>query len=104
MKIFLLLLILMLACLFVSVVGAQENIGENLFDQHCAACHPGGGNIINPQKTLHSGDLTTNKITKPEDIVAIMRNPGPGMPKFDSEKIPDKFAEQLAEYILKAFK
>jgi hypothetical protein len=32
-----------------------------------------------------------------------MRNSGPGMPKFDKEKIPDNFAEKLAGYILKAF-
>jgi cytochrome c6 len=104
MKIFLLVLILMTVCLSFSTVGAEENTGEALFNQHCVACHPGGGNIMNPQKTLHSGDLTANNIAKPEDIVAVMRNPGPGMPKFDKEKIPDNFAERLAEYILKTFK
>ena len=104
MKLFLLVLILVTVCLSFSMVGAEENIGEDLFDQHCVVCHPRGGNIMNPQKTLHSGDLAANKITKPEDIVAIMRNPGPGMPKFDSEKIPDNFAKELAEYILKTFK
>lgn len=104
MKIFLLTLVLVIACLLVSIVGAQENIGENLFNQYCVACHPGGGNVMNPQKTIHSGDLVANNITKPEGIIAIMRNPGPGMPKFDKEKIPDSFAEKLAEYILKTFK
>jgi len=104
MKISLLILILMMACLSVSIVEAQENIGETLFNEHCVACHPGGGNIINPKKTLHSSDLTANNITKPEGIIAIMRNPGPGMPKFDNEKIPDNFAEKLAEYVLKTFK
>lgn len=104
MKIVLLILILMIACLPVSIVGAQENIGDNLFNQYCVACHPGGGNVINSKKTLHNSDLTANNITKPEGIIAIMRNPGPGMPKFDSEKIPDNFAEKLAEYILKTFK
>jgi len=104
MRVFPLILSLMMVYLFVSVVGAQENIGENLFNQNCVPCHPGGGNIINPKKTLHSGDLTANNITKPEGIIVIMRNPGPGMPKFDSEKIPDNFAEKLAEYILTTFK
>jgi cytochrome c6 len=104
MKLFLLILILMMVCLPVLIVGAQENIGETLFNQHCVACHPGGGNIINPKKTLHSSDLTANNITKPKDIIAIMRNPSPGMSTFDNEKIPDNFAEQLAEYILKTFK
>jgi len=103
MKTFLLILIL-LTCLSVLIVEAQENIGGTLFNEHCVVCHPGGGNVINPKKTLHSSDLTANNITKPEDIIAIMRNPGPGMSKFDKEKIPDNFAQKLAEYILKTFK
>jgi len=104
MKIFLLILILIMACLSVLIVEAQENIGETLFNEHCVVCHPGGGNIINPKKTLHSSDLTANNVTKPEDIISIMRNPEIGMSKFDNEKIPDNFAKKLAEYILKTFK
>jgi len=41
---------------------------------------------------------------KPEDIITIMRNPGPGMSRFDNDKIPDNFAKKLAEYILNTFK
>ena len=104
MKIFLLILILMMVCLSVLIVEAQENIGETLFNEHCVVCHPGGGNIINSKKTLHSSDLTANNVTKPEDIISIMRNPEIGMSKFDNEKIPDNFAKKLAEYILKTFK
>ena len=78
--------------------------GEALFKQHCEMCHPEGGNIVNPKKTLHGKDLKANKITKPEDIVKTMRNPGPGMTKFDEKTIPDKDARELAEYILKRFK
>jgi len=104
MKIILLILVLMMACFSVLIAEAQENIGENLFNEHCVVCHPGGGNIINPKKTLHSSDLKANNVTKPEDIIAIMRNPEIGMSKFDNEKIPDNFAKKLAEYILKTFK
>jgi cytochrome c6 len=104
MKTVLLMLILMMGCLNVLIVEAQEDIGETLFNDNCVVCHPGGGNVINPQKTLHSGDLNANNITKREDIVAIMRTPGPGMSKFDNDKIPDHFAEKIAEYILKTFK
>jgi len=104
MKIILLILILMMACFSVLIAEAQENIGENLFNEHCVVCHPGGGNITNPTKTLHSSDLKANNVIKPKDIIAIMRNPEIGMPKFDNEKIPDNFAKKLAEYILKTFK
>lgn len=78
--------------------------GEKLFQQHCVACHAKGGNIINPKKTLHAKDLKANKITTPEDIVEVMRNPGPGMPVFDEKTIPDAQAKAIGQYILTTFK
>jgi cytochrome c6 len=33
-----------------------------------------------------------------------MRNPGPGMTKFDKKTISDKEARAIADYILKTFK
>jgi cytochrome c6 len=55
---------------------------------------PDGGDTINPQKTLHAKALAANNITKPEDIVKTMRNPGPGMNKFDQTTIPDEVQRQ----------
>lgn len=44
-----------LICLFAVSLTAKENPGENsgeaLFKEHCASCHPDGGNILNPRKT-----------------------------------------------------
>ncbi len=80
-----------------------EQPGESLFKQHCAACHPAGGNIISPKKTLHKKDLKTNGIHTADDIVNIMRNPGPGMTKFDEKTVPDKDARLIADYIMKTF-
>lgn len=78
--------------------------GEALFKEHCAVCHPDGGNIINAKFALHEKDLKAQGITKPEDIVNKMRNPGPGMTKFDQKTISDKDASKIAEYVLKTFK
>ena len=39
-----------------------------------------------------------------QDIVAKMRNPGPGMTKFEKKDVSDKEARAIAEYILKTFK
>ena len=83
---------------------SSKKSGEALFKQHCVICHPDGGNIINPQKTLHKKNLESNKIRNAGDIVKTMRNPGPGMTKFDEKMIPDKEAKEIAEYILKTFK
>lgn len=90
---------------FISSASSQSgSAGESLFKLHCAVCHPDGKNIINPAKTLHSKDLKANNITKPEDIVHIMRNPGPGMSKFDENKISAGDAEKIAHYILETFR
>ena len=83
---------------------AAGNPGETLFKQHCAACHPDGGNIINPQKTLQKKAREANKVKTADDIVKTMRNPGPGMTKFDTRTIPDKDARQIADYIITTFK
>ena len=32
-----------------------------------------------------------------------MRNPGPGMTKFDEKTIPEKDAHKIADYILKTY-
>lgn len=78
--------------------------GEQLFKQHCAVCHPNGGNTITPAKTLGAkGMADRSKITKPEDIVKVMRNPGPGMNKFDPGMIADADAQKIGEYILASF-
>lgn len=80
-----------------------ETSGYRLFKQHCAVCHPDGGNIINPKKTLHKKDMDANKIKTVEDIVKIMRNPGPGMIKFEESKISNDKAREIGEFILMTY-
>ncbi len=86
-----------------AIPAPKASPGEQAFERNCAVCHKDGGNIINPTKTLHRKDLQANGITKPADIIAKMRNPGPGMTKFDKNTIPDKEARAIADYVLKAF-
>jgi cytochrome c6 len=83
--------------------------GENIdakheFEEHCASCHPKGGNIINAKKTLSKKSLAADGIKTDKDIVAKMRNPGPGMTKFDEKAISAKEAKAIADYILKTFR
>jgi cytochrome c6 len=79
-------------------------IGETDFNEHCVVCHPGGKNVFNRQKTLFKKDLEANNIRTTEDIIKIMRNPGPNMTKFDEYSIPEKEAKEIAKYILETFK
>jgi cytochrome c6 len=78
--------------------------GEAGFRLHCTACHADGGNIIRPEKTLSSADREKNGITDAAAIVRLMRNPGPGMSQFDAETIPEREANDIADYILKTFR
>jgi mono/diheme cytochrome c family protein len=78
--------------------------GESLFKQHCVICHPGGGNIVKKEKTIGAKALSARNITRAEDIVKVMRNPGPGMNRFDEKIIPDADALAIGEYILSTFK
>ena len=77
--------------------------GEELFRTHCSACHVNGSNIVNPMRTLHKKDRDANNIKTPQDIINKMRNPGPGMTRFDKTTISDKDAEKIAKYIIKTF-
>ena len=78
--------------------------GKKEFEQHCAVCHPNGGNIINPAKGLGKKALAASGVKSAKEITAKMRKPGPGMTAFDKKAISDKEAKAIAEYILKTFK
>ena len=78
--------------------------GEDLFKLHCAACHPDGGNIINPKETLSKADREKHGVKSAKDIVGKMRKPGPGMTTFDAKTIPEKDAMAIADHIIKTFK
>lgn len=78
--------------------------GKELFKKYCSPCHPGGGNVSDPQKTLRGTSLRKNNITTSEAIVRVMRNPASRMTRFDDTTISDKDATEIAEYILEDFK
>jgi len=82
----------------------DSKTGEELFRENCAICHPDGGNIINPSKSLRKADLEANKIMTKSDIVEKMRHPGKGMSTWSAASLPDNDAEEIADYILKTFK
>ncbi|HIJ96510.1 MAG TPA: c-type cytochrome [Desulfuromonadales bacterium] len=78
--------------------------GEQLFKQFCSSCHPDGGNVSDPDRSLRGSALQKNHIAKPDDIVRIMRKPQSRMIRFDESTISDRDARALAEYVLKAFR
>ncbi len=103
MKIFFMLTACCAAACAMAAAGLAGERGEELFKQHCSPCHAGGGNIINAAKPLHKEDREAHGVKTVEDIVGKMRNPGPGMSKFDEHYLPDQDARAIAGYILKTF-
>jgi cytochrome c6 len=100
---------LLTACSFATAAFADTKKGEKIdgakeFKEHCAVCHPDGGNIVNPKKTLSKKDREANGVKTAKDIIKNMRKPGPGMTAFDTKTISDKEAKAIADYILKTFK
>lgn len=71
--------------------------GEAIFKAKCAACHPDGGNIINPKETLRG-------LKDSKKIISKIRKGGGGMTAFDTKAISDDNAKLLAGYIIKTFK
>jgi cytochrome c6 len=74
------------------------------FEKHCAICHAAGGNSVNPAKTLKKASLQKSGIKTSQDIVAIIRKPGPGMTAYSKKEMPDKEAQAIAKYVLSTFK
>jgi cytochrome c6 len=85
-------------------MAAMDVSGEASFKKYCAACHAGGGNIIRAEKSLHRKDREANGVKTAADIVRLLRNPGPGMPKFDAKSLPEAEAKAIAEYVIDTFK
>lgn len=82
----------------------QLSRGEGLFKQYCAACHPDGGNVSDPERTLRGSALRSHHITRPEDIIRIMRSPISRMISFDTVTLSDKDARAIADYVFYTFR
>jgi mono/diheme cytochrome c family protein len=84
---------------------ASVQAGKKVFDQHCQACHPGGGNVVLPQYPLRGSDELDNF----PKFLAFLRDPrldngakGP-MPDFPPQQLPDRQARELHQYLTKIF-
>ena len=89
---------------FADTKKGEKVDGAKEFKEHCAVCHPDGGNIVNKNKSLGKKALEASGIKTAKDIVAKIRKPGPGMTAFDAKTISDREAKAIADYVLKTFK
>ncbi len=80
-------------------MAASHEGGAKLFKQNCAACHAGGGNLVNAQKTLKKDALEKYDMYSKEAIVYQVTNGKNAMPAFGKRLSSGKI-EELAEYVL----
>lgn len=84
------------------VFAADAAHGEQIFSANCAACHMGGGNVVNGQRTLQQDDLKaylTNYNEGHEEAIAYQVTNGKnGMPAFGGKLGPDDIAD-VAAYV-----
>jgi cytochrome c6 len=80
-------------------MAADAGAGAQVFAANCAACHIGGGNAVNPAKTLKKDDLAANSKDTPEAVVTQVTNGNGGMPAFGGRLTPEQI-ENVAAYVL----
>ena len=104
MRHFLSLALAALIALFApSMVSAADVAhGEQVFSSNCVACHIGGGNVVDGQRTLQQDDLKAylaNYNDGHEEAVAYQVTNGKnGMPAF-GPKLSDADSADVAAYV-----
>lgn len=100
-----LLITLVLTVLFLPLLwlmpaqAADLGAGEAIFKANCAACHMGGGNVVNGAKTLKQGDLEKWDMASVAAIKNQVINGKGAMPGFGS-KFNAEQIENVASYVL----
>lgn len=93
------------ASLFSPPAYAIESGGQVLFEARCAACHEGGGNVLNPSKNLRLDTLKANGYDTLPPTVELLRNGKGQMPKYQGaipkiSRLTDEELELVATYTL----
>ncbi|NJM45464.1 MAG: c-type cytochrome [Alkalinema sp. RU_4_3] len=79
--------------------AGDADAGKTVFAANCAACHMGGRNAVNPQKTLQKDDLVQYGMYDATAIITQVTNGKGAMPAF-STKLDATQIENVAAYVL----
>lgn len=80
-------------------LAADAGAGAQVFSANCAACHIGGGNAVNPAKTLKQADLSANGKDTAAAIVTQVTNGNGAMPAFGGRLTAEQI-DNVAAYVL----
>lgn len=81
------------------VLAADLGDGGRVFSANCAACHMGGGNVVNAAKTLKHDTLEQYGMASLEAIQTQVTNGKNAMPAFKGRLTPAEI-ENVAAYVL----
>ncbi len=90
---------LMITNLAAPAFAGDVAAGQTIFSANCAACHIGGGNVVNAAKTLKQDDLKANGKDTLEAVVTQVTNGNGAMPAFSGKLSADDI-ENVASYVL----
>ncbi|NER80841.1 MAG: c-type cytochrome [Leptolyngbya sp. SIO1D8] len=80
-------------------MAADLGQGGQVFSSNCAACHIGGGNVVNGAKTLKIDDLNKYEMASIEAIKTQVTNGKNAMPAFGG-RLSDQEIDNVAAYVL----
>ncbi len=70
--------------------------GRAIFESNCAGCHPGGGNVSDPEKPVLGSPMLRNF----EVFENWLRDPAPPMPAYPPEDLSREEVRKLHEYLV----
>jgi cytochrome c6 len=94
----LVLLLLSLNCNRAALAADLGN-GAQIFEVHCAGCHPNGENIIRRGKSLKLKALKRHKVDSIENVTDLVTNGKGIMSAFGSRLTPEEI-QDVAAYVL----
>nr|YP_009392596.1 cytochrome c553 [Bostrychia tenella]ARW61158.1 cytochrome c553 [Bostrychia tenella] len=95
-----LFVVLLFSFQFVLAQEVDLDAGQQIFTQNCAACHAGGNNVINPEKTLKIEALKLYNMDSIDAITKQVTNGNPaGMPAFGG-RLSDEDIQNVANFVL----
>jgi cytochrome c6 len=80
-------------------LAADAASGIKVFSANCAACHIGGGNVVNATKTLKKADLEKYEMASLEAIKTQVTSGKNAMPAFGGRLSAEQI-EAVAIYVL----
>lgn len=83
----------------VPAFAADSAHGSQIFSSNCAACHAGGGNVVNGTKTLKLDALEKYEMASVDAIKNQVTNGKNAMPAFAGRLTPEDIKD-VATYVL----